>query len=110
MIFNITSYLFISMILFFFALVGIIINRRSVIIVLLSIELIFLAVNFNFIIFSVYLDDLIGQLIALFILTVAAAESAVGLAILVIYYRIRNTISIDSINLIQGLVFLNKSM
>ena len=69
---------------------------------LMSIELMFLAVNFNFIIFSVFLDDIIGQIFALFILTVAAAESAIGLAILVIYYRIRGTVSIEYINLLKG--------
>jgi len=69
---------------------------------LMSIELMLLAVNFNFIIFSVFLDDIIGQIFALFILTVAAAESAIGLAILVIYYRIRGTVSIEYINLLKG--------
>lgn len=71
---------------------------------LLSIELIFLAVNFNFIIFSVYLDDITGQVFSIFILTVAASESAIGLAILVTYYRVKNTIAMESINLIHGLV------
>ena len=69
---------------------------------LMSIELMLLAVNFNFIIFSVFLDDIVGQLFALFILTVAAAESAIGLAILVIYYRIRGTVSIEYINLLKN--------
>ena len=68
----------------------------------MSIELMLLAVNFNFIIFSVFLDDIIGQIFALFVLTVAAAESAIGLAILVIYYRIRGTVSIEYINLLKG--------
>jgi len=69
---------------------------------LMSIELMLLAVNFNFIIFSVFLDDALGQIFALFILTVAAAESAIGLAILVVYYRIRGTVSIEYINLLKN--------
>ncbi len=104
MILNLCYYLFFSVILFSLSLLGILINRRNVIIVLLSIELIFLAVNFNFIIFSVYLDDITGQVFSIFILTVAASESAIGLAILVTYYRVKNTIAMESINLIHGLV------
>lgn len=77
-------------------------NRKNIILMLMSIELMLLAVNFNFIIFSVFLDDIIGQIFALFVLTVAAAESAIGLAILVIYYRIRGTVSIEYINLLKG--------
>ena len=69
---------------------------------LMSIELMLLAVNFNFIIFSVFLDDIVGQIFALFVLTVAAAESAIGLAILVVYYRIRGTVSIEYINLLKN--------
>ena len=69
---------------------------------LMSIELMLLAVNLNFIIFSVFLDDILGQVFALFVLTVAAAESAIGLAILVVYYRIRGTVSIEYINLLKN--------
>jgi NADH-quinone oxidoreductase subunit K len=69
---------------------------------LMSIELMLLAVNMNFLVFSVYLDDVLGQVFALFVLTVAAAESAIGLALLVIYYRIRGTIQVEYINLIRG--------
>ena len=69
----------------------------------MSIELILLAVNLNFIVYSVYLDDLLGQIFALFILTVAAAESAIGLAILVVYYRVRGSIAMETINLMHGL-------
>lgn len=69
---------------------------------LMSIELMLLAVNLNFLIFSVFLDDMMGQLFALFILTVAAAESAIGLAILVVYYRIRGTVAVEYINLIKA--------
>ena len=68
----------------------------------MSIELMLLAINFNFIVFSIFLDDIVGQIFALFILTVAAAESAIGLAILVVYYRIRGTVSIEYINLLKG--------
>ena len=68
----------------------------------MSIELMLLAVNLNFLVFSVYLDDLIGQIFALLILTVAAAESAIGLALLVVYYRVRGTISVEFINLMKG--------
>ena len=77
-------------------------NRKNIIIMLMSIELMLLAVNFNFIIFSVFLDDVVGQIFAFFILTIAAAESAIGLAILVIYYRVRGTVSIEYINLLKG--------
>jgi NADH-quinone oxidoreductase subunit K len=77
-------------------------NRKNIIIMLMSIELMLLAINFNLIVFSVFLDDIVGQLLALLILTVAAAESAIGLAILVIYYRIRGSIAIELINLMKG--------
>jgi len=102
MLFDQTKYLFIAFILFIFGLSGIFLNRKNIIIMLMSIELMLLAINFNFIIFSVFLDDIIGQLFALLILTVAAAESAIGLAILVIYYRIRGVIAIELINLMKG--------
>jgi NADH-quinone oxidoreductase subunit K len=87
---QITSNIF----LFIVGLFGIVFNRRNVLIILMCIELLLLSLNLNFIIFSVYFDDLYGQLFSLFILTVAAAESAVGLAIIIIYYRIRGSISI----------------
>lgn len=77
-------------------------NRKNIILMLMSIELMLLAVNLNFIIFSVFLDDIVGQIFALFVLTVAAAESAIGLAILVVYYRIRGTVSIEYINLLKN--------
>lgn len=90
------------MILFLLGLSGIFLNRKNIIILLMSIELMLLSINFNFIIFSVFLDDILGQLFALLILTVAAAESAIGLAILVIYYRVRGTIAIEFIDLMKG--------
>jgi NADH-quinone oxidoreductase subunit K len=92
----------VAMVLFLLGLSGIFLNRKNIIILLMSIELMLLSINFNFIIFSVFLDDILGQLFALLVLTVAAAESAIGLAILVIYYRVRGTIAIEFINLMKG--------
>ena len=90
------------MILFLLGIWGIFLNRKNILIMLMSIELMILAVNLLFLFFSVYLDDLIGQLFALLALTVAAAESAIGLALLVVYYRVRGTISVEFINLMKG--------
>jgi NADH-quinone oxidoreductase subunit K len=97
-----TKYLTVALILFLIGLSGIILNRKNILLLLMSIELMLLAINFNFIIYSVFLDDVLGQIFALLILTVAAAESAIGLAILVVYYRIRGTIAIEFINLMRG--------
>jgi NADH-quinone oxidoreductase subunit K len=102
MIIDQTKYLCVTFILFLIGLSGIFLNRKNIIIMLMSIELMLLAINFNLIVFSVFLDDIVGQLLALLILTVAAAESAIGLAILVIYYRIRGSIAIELINLMKG--------
>ena len=99
---GLVEFLFISFVLFLIGVWGIILNRKNIIIILISIELILLAVNLNFILFSVFLDDLIGQVFSLFVLTVAAAESAVGLAIVVIYYRVRGSILIENLSLIRG--------
>jgi len=99
---DLVKYLTVAMILFLIGLTGIVLNRKNIIIMLMSIELMLLAVNLNFIIFSVYLDDIMGQLFALLVLTVAAAESAIGLAILVVYYRVRGTISVENIHLLRG--------
>ena len=96
------KYITVSMTLFLLGISGIFLNRKNIIIMLMSIELMLLAVNLNFLLFSVYLDDLMGQLFALLVLTVAAAESAIGLALLVVYYRVRGTISVEFINLIKG--------
>ena len=85
----------INIALFIISLFGIVLNRRSLLITLMSIELVLLSLNLNFIVFSVYLDDIYGQLFSLFILTIAAAESAIGLAIIIIYFRIRNSISLN---------------
>jgi NADH-quinone oxidoreductase subunit K len=99
---SITSFLVVSTILFSIGVLGIILNRKNIIIVLMSVELLLLAVNINFVVFSVFMDDLLGQVIALFILTVAAAESAIGLAILVAYYKVRNSIAVESIQMLRG--------
>jgi len=99
---DLTKFLAVSMILFLLGLWGIFLNRKNIIVMLMSIELMLLAVNLNFLLFSVYLDDLMGQVFALLILTVAAAESAIGLALLVIYYRLRGTIAVEFINLMKG--------
>ena len=102
---SISFFLFVTILSFFLGLFGIIFNKRSIILVLLCIELILLSVNINFILFSVFLDDFIGQVFSLFILTVAASESAIGLAILVVYYKVHYNLESDSLNLLQGLIF-----
>lgn len=99
---NQVEFLAVSIILFLLGIWGIFFNRKNIIIMLMSIELMLLAVNLNFVLFSVYLDDLVGQMFALLVLTVAAAESAIGLALLVVYYRVRGTIAVEFINLIKG--------
>jgi NADH-quinone oxidoreductase subunit K len=96
------AYLTVAAILFTIGILGIFINRKNVIVILMSIELILLAVNINYVAFSAFLGDLAGQVFALFILTVAAAEAAIGLAILVVYFRNRGTIAVEDINLMKG--------
>jgi NADH-quinone oxidoreductase subunit K len=95
-------YLSVGAVLFSLGLFGIFLNRKNVIIILMSIELMLLAVNINFVAFSSHLHDLIGQVFAIFILTVAAAEAAIGLAILVVYYRNRGSIAVEDINMMKG--------
>ena len=95
-------YLTVAAALFTIGVFGIFLNRKNVIVILMSIELILLAVNINFVAFSSYLGDLVGQVFALFVLTVAAAESAIGLAILVVYFRNRGTIAVEDINVMKG--------
>lgn len=95
-------YLTLGALLFTIGVCGIFLNRKNVITMLMSIELMLLAVNINFIAFSSYLNDLQGQIFALFILTVAAAESAIGLAIVVAYFRNRGSVNVDDINLMKG--------
>ena len=96
------NYLAVGAILFTIGVLGIFLNRKNVIIILMSIELILLAVNINFVAFSSFLGDLVGQIFALFVLTVAAAEAAIGLAILVVYFRNRGTIAVEDVNLMKG--------
>ncbi len=96
------NYIYISILLFFIGLYGIFGIPQNIIIILISLELILLSINLNFIIFSIYLDDISGQIFSLFILTIAAAESAIGLAILVIYYRVRGILSLDYINCLKN--------
>ena len=102
MVIELINYLALAIILFVLGICGTFLNRKNIIIMLMSIELILLSVNLNFIIFSIYIDDAIGQLFALFILTVAAAESAIGLAILVVLYHVRGTIAVQFFNIIKG--------
>ena len=99
---GLTQYLTVAAILFTVGVLGIFLNRKNIIIILMSVELILLAVNLNFVAFSAYLGDLVGQVFALFILTVAAAEAAIGLAILVVYFRNRGTIAVEDVNLMKG--------
>ena len=98
----ISHYLTVAAILFTLGIFGIFVNRKNVIIILMSIELMLLAVNLNFVAFSAYLGDLAGQVFAMFVLTVAAAEAAIGLAILVVYFRNRGSIEVEDINLMRG--------
>jgi NADH-quinone oxidoreductase subunit K len=95
-------YLFISIILFVFGICGIALNKKSIIAIIMSIELMLLGANFNFLVFSLFLDDLHGQLFSLFILTVAAAESSIGLAILVVFFMQHNTGSLHNIFNLKG--------
>ncbi|MEO5493471.1 MAG: NADH-quinone oxidoreductase subunit NuoK [Sphingomonas sp.] len=99
---GLTHYLVFAAILFGMGVLGMIANRKNLIIMLMSIELILLAVNLNFVAFSAYLHDLVGQVFAMFVLTVAAGEAAIGLAILVIYFRGRGTISVDDPSRMKG--------
>ena len=95
-------YLTVAAILFTLGVFGIFLNRKNVIVILMSIELILLAVNLNLVAFSAQLGDLQGQVFALMILTVAAAESAIGLAILVVFYRNRGSIAVEDVNMMKG--------
>jgi NADH-quinone oxidoreductase subunit K len=99
---TLNHYLVVAAALFTIGIFGIFLNRRNVIIILMSVELMLLAVNINFVAFSSFLHDLTGQIFAMFVLTVAAAEAAIGLAILVVYFRNRGTIAVEDINLMKG--------
>ena len=102
MVVGLAHYLTVAAILFTLGVFGIFLNRKNVIIIMMSIELMLLAVNINLVAFSVVLTDMAGQVFAMFVLTVAAAEAAIGLAILVIYHRNRGTIAVDDINQMKG--------
>ena len=99
---GLSHYLSVAAILFTLGLFGIFLNRKNVIIILMSIELMLLAVNINLVAFSTHLNDLVGQIFAMFVLTVAAAEAAIGLAILVVYYRNRGSIEVEDVNVMRG--------
>ena len=102
LIIGLTHYLVVGAILFTLGVAGIILNRKNIIVILMSVELILLSVNLNFVAFSHELGDLTGQVFALYVLTVAAAEAAIGLAILVAFYRNRGTIAVEDINSLKG--------
>ena len=99
---GIQHYIIVSAILFVLGVLGIFLNRKNVIVILMSVELILLSVNLNFVAFSAHLNDLVGQVFSLFVLTVAAAEAAIGLAILVVFYRNRGSIAVQDINTMKG--------
>ena len=95
-------YLTVSAILFMLGVFGIFLNRKNVIVILMSVELILLAVNINMVAFSAFLNDLVGQVFTMLVLTVAAAEAAIGLAIVVVFYRNRRSIEVEDINTMKG--------
>ena len=99
---GLTHYLIVAAILFTIGVTGIIINHKNIIVILMSVELILLAVNINLVAFSTHMGNLVGQVFSLLILTVAAAEAAIGLAILVTYFRNRGSIDVDDINMMKG--------
>ena len=99
---NFITVLFLPIAMFFIGIFGIFIARKNILLIIICVELILLSINCLFLMTSFYADDIFGQIIALFILTVAAAESSVGLAILVVYYRLRGTISINFFNVLRG--------
>jgi NADH-quinone oxidoreductase subunit K len=99
---SLVHYLVVAATLFTLGVFGIFLNRKNVIIILMSVELMLLAVNINLVAFSTHLGDLVGQIFALFVLTVAAAEAAIGLAILVVYFRNRGSIAVTDINMMKG--------
>jgi NADH-quinone oxidoreductase subunit K len=88
--------------LYLIGVIGLVLNRKNILIIIIAVELMLLAINLNFITFSVYLDDILGQMFVLFILTVAATESSIGLAILIVYFRIKKTILIDNVSTIKS--------
>jgi NADH-quinone oxidoreductase subunit K len=99
---GLSHYLTVAAILFTLGVLGIFVNRKNVIVILMSVELILLAVNINLVAFSTHLNDITGQIFALFVLTVAAAEAAIGLAILVVFFRNRGSIAVEDVNMMKG--------
>ncbi|MGP1395848.1 MAG: NADH-quinone oxidoreductase subunit NuoK [Inquilinaceae bacterium] len=99
---GLAHYLIVAAVLFTLGIFGIFLNRKNVIIILMSVELMLLAVNINLVAFSTTLNDLVGQVFAMFVLTVAAAEASIGLAILVVYFRNRGSIAVEDINMMKG--------
>jgi NADH-quinone oxidoreductase subunit K len=99
---GLAHYLWVATILFAIGIFGIFLNRKNIIIILMSVELMLLAVNINFVAFSMQLNNLVGQVFAMFVLTVAAAEAAIGLAILVVYFRNRGSIAVEDVSLMKG--------
>ncbi len=99
---GLSHYLTVAAILFTLGVLGIFINRKNVIVILMSVELILLAVNINLVAFSTHLNDITGQVFALFVLTVAAAEAAIGLAILVVFFRNRGSIAVEDVSMMKG--------
>ena len=102
MVIGLGHYLTVAAVLFTLGVFGIFINRKNVIVILMSVELILLAVNINMVAFSTHMNDIVGQVFALLILTVAAAEAAIGLAILVVFYRNRGSIAVEDVNMMRG--------
>ena len=99
---GLSHYLTVAAILFTLGVVGIFLNRKNVIVILMAIELMLLAVNINLVAFSIYLGDMVGQVFAMLVLTVAAAEAAIGLAIVVVYFRNRGSIAVEDVNVMKG--------
>jgi len=99
---GLSHYLAVAAILFTIGVFGIFVNRKNIIVILMSVELILLAVNINLVAFSAFLGDLVGQVFALFVLTVAAAEASIGLAILVVFFRNRGSIAVEDVNVMRG--------
>ena len=95
---NLNFIININTVLFFVGLIGLVLNRKNILITIMALELMLLAINLNFIVFSVYLNDIIGHLFVLFILTIAAIESAIGLSLLITYYFLKNTIQMEKIS------------
>ena len=99
---NFITLIFVPILIFLIGLIGIFINKRNVLLIIICVELNLLAINFSFLISSFYLDDILGQIYTIFVLVIAEAETSIGLAILVVYYRIRGTISIEFLNKLRG--------